>query len=469
WKHYWSNKPGGISLWMDSNRTLWLWADSELNYYRSDIKQWFEFHDRAFNNITAMGEKGSFLYLRESINSNDEETSKFYTINAHSGIVIDESDYPPDNMIWVEINPPKNLPHFNIENNDYWFDNEKGILEDRNHRSFKITNSYNDEHYKKRYYCIPGLGIGIGHINGLELEIIQPGLAGSDVKSIALDKGGFIWAGGNNGTNCGINIFDREGNEWNHYESDFTFGMGSHKIRDIKTTRDKIIFCTDEGLTTLDLLNGQWKTLYRIDGLYTDNLFACAIAGDQLFAGGGDGISRISLSSGSASKVKDKKLQDLHTTDMISDGDTVWVSSLNGVFKWSEEKWERIGSDQRVSGDEGAECLTLSDDYLLIGEHYGLSEYNRKTGEWNNYHSNRFLSGSRANCLATNDSLIWVGTDSGLIAFHRTKNSWVRYGKGFGFPSDKIQDIKLEADTLWVGTPEGLTRFVWNRPERDGF
>jgi len=113
--------------------------------------------------------------------------------------------------------------------------------------------------------------------------------------------------------------------------------------------------------------------------------------------------------------------------------------------------------------------LTIIDDKVWIATLSGIRAFDRKTGSalvQLGYHG--YLNCKNVLALAGNDKYLWIGTTKGLIRYDYTSSRRLTFGKKEGLPNAHINCLKLEADSLWIGTPAGLTRFIWNRPERDG-
>lgn len=464
-------RDGILQLWHDESSTYWVWSKKRgLKYYRWDLDRWYRFdfidpHTR----VMGLGETDQLLIVHAIQTEGNIDEDRFIQLDPYSFNVTETLDVPPANVRWNRPWKPHSFPFYWLDDSDLRFYSDDGSLKDRFNRQYNATFDVYDELYKRRYICYPGLGLGVVNERHQNMKIIQPGPAGKDVQCFALSGSGFAWVAGENPNNSGINLLDRKTGNWQHFNSDYVRGLESHRIYDILTYRTSNYFASDQGLAVFNADKARWKTYDRFSGLSGLELRALEIAGDELFIGGDYGLNRMKLPKGKISPAGDPRVNDLRTADIVSDGDTVWVAGLQGIFRYEPDKWQRIGTEGYAIGDEAGRCLAITNNFLWIGGERGIRELNRKTGEWRGWLSYVYLNSSSPKALAANDSLLWVGTNNGLFAMHLRKGSWLFYGMREGLPSPDIQCLQVEADTLWIGTPEGLTRFIWNRPDRDVF
>ncbi|MBT7618436.1 MAG: hypothetical protein HN590_14225 [Calditrichaeota bacterium] len=464
-------RNGDLLLWHDASSTLWLWSKKRgLKYFRWDLSQWYSF-DAINGNVGVknIGETEHYVVIKSSKSSDDPDGDANIFIDPHSFYLINELNVDDGFIRWAGSWEPHQFKHYWIDDSDLRYYSEDGRIRDKYNRSYEVSFDVYDEVYQRRYICYPGLGLGIANERHQSLNIIQPGPAGKDVRSIALMGSGFMWVCGKNGRNSGINLLDREKGEWQYFDSDYVTGIDSHHINDIVTHKTSSYFASEEGLVIFQAEKGRWKTVGSFSGLSGLDLRALGKSRSELFIGGDQGLNRMDLPSGKIVPAGDKRVNDLHTDDIVTDGDTVWVTGFQGAFRYQPDEWQRIGNEELVVGNEAGRCLAVTKDFFWIGGERGIRELNRKTGEWKGWLSSVYFNRSPSRSLAANDSLLWVGTRDGLHAMHLRKRRWLSYGIEEGLPSSNIQFLQVEADTLWIGTPEGLTRFIWNIPGRDIF
>ena len=462
---------GDVLLWHDESSTLWLWSErTGLKYYRWDISKWFSFPNISKNTrVNTLGETSHLVLIHIITSDKEPESDMFIHIDPQAFNIIERSDLPPDNVRWAGLWKQHPFKHYWIDDSDLRFYSEDGRIQDKYNRRFKVSFDLYDDMFERRYICYPGLGIGVANERHQSMEIIQPGPAGKDVRCLEIMKSGFTWICGINGRNAGINLFDRKKGEWQFFDSDYVNGIESHRVSDIAIHKTSIYFASDEGLVTFRADKGKWKTYDRFSGLSGLELRALGKTQNELFIGGDYGLNRMELPKGVILPAGDRRVNDLRTADIVTDGDTVWVAGLQGIFRYEPDEWQRIGDYESIVGDEAGRCLAVTDNFLWVGGERGIRELNRKTGEWRGWLSHVYLDSASPRALAAYDSMLWIGTNRGLHTMHLRKRSWLSYGKREGLPSDNIQCLEVEADTLWIGSPEGITRFLWNRPARDVF
>ncbi len=460
---------GRFILWNNNPQNLLLITLKGIFSYRFDLEYW-----SVVENFSAgakplqIGRTGDTLAIMTE--SRDPAfQNEYFLFDLSFFQIAARVNSPPEGIVWFKTERKEEYPFYRIQNNRMWFDNQTGIIEDYDNREYTPASYALDEHYNRRYICYPGLGIGVADDRHLSLTIYQPGPNGSEVRTIALSPGGFIWTGSENNQSVGINLFDRKTGTWNKFDSDWIFGMDGSRIRDILIHGGFGYFASLNGLLKFDILKNDWKTIDRFDGQDGEDLTALETAKGYLWIGGEYGLSRMNLENGKFFAVSEAVQKKMHNIkDLASDKDTLWIAGLPGCFKWTPDTFMSIGENEPATGYGGAISLAHNDSRLWVGGRRGASELNRETGEWKSYLSDVFLENALPYAMEANDSLLWIGTDRGLFTVRYEKNSWIHYSEDKGIPN-RIWDLKMEADTLWIGSPSGLTRFIWNRPERDNF
>ncbi len=470
---------GRIILWHDRSNTLWLAAKDGLYYYRQDVERWYQLDDRTREElkgarIDALGESGDSVLVELKLRELQGDSTQILAVDPFIFRVLGTipPDKVPEQVRWVRFSRhplKRELPRYRLTDPSLHFDRMQGVITDLELDKFWPVAESLDDEADLHYILYPGLGIGVADAIHMRLEILQPGPAGRDVKAIGPGPGGRLWVGGEDDPDKGgFNLFDRAGGRWERFDADVIVGIDSHRARDVLTIGGLVFFATDAGLVYFKPKDAGWFTLDRFDGLAGPNIRALTAAEDILFLGGDMGVNLRELQAGSIWSAGDRRVDELRTSDCVSDGDTVWIAGLQGVFRWTPEGgWEPFAG-KGISG-EPARSLAITRTRLWIGGRHGIREFDRRSGEWAEHPGRVFLRGGMPLSLASNDSLLWVGSDRGLFCFNRLRGSWLEYGTGQGLPHPRIQRLILEADTLWIGSPAGLTRFIWNRPERDVF
>jgi len=453
---------GRLLLWHPNSMTLWLAAGGSLYYYRWDIERWGVVEGFSAAGVHSLGDAGFYI----AAEAKDRQT----LIDPYLFRALGAPDEKYDTIRWQGQRgwKPHSYPYYQTTDIYLRFNPDDGKISDWEFNDYKPVYDILDENYDRRYICYPGLGVGIANERNLSLEIVQPGPAGSDVKSIVLGSDGLIWVGGDNAKdNDGLSQFARKTGRWKRFGWRLTPGLKSQRVWDATLSADNLYLATDFGLSICRLSDFTIRTLDRFDGLHGAALRALAIADGYLFIGGDYGVNRLSLPAGPVFKSGSKKLDDMKAAQMTSDGDTVWVAGVQGLYRGEPDgRWTFVGGED-VIGDEPARAVFITPRKLFVGGSRGVRVLDRRTGQWSAIPTQAYLGGGGTICFAANDSLLWAGSTGGLYRYNFKHGDWRSYSTNQGLPAVRIQRLMLEADTLWIGTPKGLTRFLWNRPGRD--
>jgi len=460
---------GQVILWHENSSTLWLATMHGLLYYRSDYQTWYRLENYRLNGkrITSLGETDRLVLVEI-----DDAHGGIYQVDPFSSMIDVMKNDPPGKVRWTGRRgwTVHEYPHYYPTDFDIFFDREDGRITDWEHHSFKPVYEAYNEYDQKRYLCYPGLGLVVADEHRRSLEVVQLGPAGSDVKCIAIDDDGTIWTGGDNRyVRSGFTHFDRERGHWKRFDSRLIPGLDSHHAWDVITHNKYVYFATDHGLVYCKPDRRDWHTIDRFDGLVGLFTRALSIGAGYLYVGGDDGLNRITLPSGPVWGTESVNANELITSDLTAEGDTVWAAGLQGVFRIKPKiKPERV-IDGQIIGRESVRSIAIAESTVWVGTTRNITAFDKENLTQTDYLESVYLKGGKPLTMACNDSLLWVGTDRGLFRFNRLRGKWSEFNTQHGLPHTRIQRLVLEADTLWIGTVRGLTRFIWNRPERDGY
>ncbi len=460
---------GRVILWHEDSGTLWLATTSELLYWRSDFRTWYRLDDHRVQNqrIKSLGDAGEFILVEIS-----GTEDRILAIDPHSLRMETMAGDLPASIRWTGRRgwTPHEFPSYFTTDFSIFFNSEDGSIKDWQQDVFMPVFERFNDYDRKSYICYPGLGLAIADSRRMNLELFQLGLAGNDVKAIALDDNGVIWAGGNNGTaKSGFSRFDRRTGRWTRYDEALTFGLNSHHAWDALIYNNQVYFATDQGLVCFEKDNDDWKTYDRFDGLAGLDLRALARLRSVLFVGGNQGLNRFKLPSGPIWKAGFEAADELITSDLATEEGNIWAAGLQGVIRFSRDAVSEIETKGEIFSPEPSRSIEITGGRIWIGTTYGIKVFDKSSETWTDILGKVHLDGGKPLDMVGNDSLLWIGTDKGLKRFNFLRGNWVEYGVREGLPHPRVQRLVLESDTLWIGTPRGLTRFLWNRPERDVF
>ena len=454
---------GEVVIWHWMSSSLWIARKNQLIYLRLITQKWEALQYTFEGNITSLGESDRHIWVEVG-----DQLHKVSTLHFRYDGTADRGD---SKVRWRGKRdlPPEELTFWLSSPLDVTLDKLTLDIIDARHNRFSPAFFIDDYNQARIYIGYPGYGIGILRKDRRAMDLVQVGLAGKDVRAIAVNSLGDLWVGGNNkGNTDGVNSLSRAvTGMWEHYGYPQVDGMVSHSAFDVVADGSETYFATDKGLVYRTVYKGNWRSFKEIDGMTNLPLRAIERIGKTLFTGGDRGLLLFPDPLGYIVSPDEPTASDLVTSDMATDGDTIWVTGFQGVWKCSPSiGWEVVRGDDQLS-QMPPRCVTIDPNNLWIGVQGGVRRLNRQTGEWSSYLSAGILNNNNPISLAGNDSLLWIGTELGLYGANIRTGSTHVWNRDKGIPDLRIQRLLLEADTLWIGTPSGLTRFLWNRPERD--
>jgi signal transduction histidine kinase/ligand-binding sensor domain-containing protein/CheY-like chemotaxis protein len=171
-----------------------------------------------------------------------------------------------------------------------------------------------------------------------------------------------------------------------------------------------------------------------------------------------------------------KKAYDIRSIYEESDGNFWIISHSVGLIHLNT----KTGKARLYSHDPLNLDKSLADDfayqivkqkktnYLWIATPSGISRFNTKTEEFQNYflkeNDKTSLSNNHINSIyIDSEDNIWVGTFFGLNLYNKNTDSFYHYYVNDGLPSNQIKSIIEERPgKLWLGTGFGLTCMQFN-------
>ena len=164
-----------------------------------------------------------------------------------------------------------------------------------------------------------------------------------------------------------------------------------------------------------------------------------------------------------------KELRGLYVTDLLRRGNTVWISTNQGVFAYDQYsrtiKGYRHTADAESLAHEFATSLAVTPEgTLLIGTLRGVDILNETSGtfeHWNAATAQKPLPSDFVNCLLTHNGQVWIGTETaGIVKLTPQPLLLRNYAhepqRQQSLSRNPVNAMYAEPNgTLWVGTVEG--------------
>jgi ligand-binding sensor domain-containing protein/signal transduction histidine kinase len=257
------------------------------------------------------------------------------------------------------------------------------------------------------------------------------------IGSIFQDADGKLWIGN---WNKGLNIYDRESNEVQHYSSSSVGKMhlpGNNVHVIFRDSRSMIWVGTRNGVCVYNRETGAFipfQDYFGVEdsGYFTGNRVYCIIedSAGKIWIGTGNGIFVLETKTKHtrvirAGNATQPALSNNLVYSLLEDRNRhIWIATSNGLNRYDpgEDKIVHYFRDPRSAN-------TLCDNYTI----------------------------SLCEDFAGN---IWIGTNTGINRFNKTDSVFTSYTMKDGLPSNIVYDI-LEDDhhDLWFTTGNGLARY----------
>ncbi|OGC78154.1 MAG: hypothetical protein A2145_06455 [candidate division Zixibacteria bacterium RBG_16_40_9] len=360
------------------------------------------------------------------------------------------------------------LPHFFTEFG-YNFFKDAGYIEDQLLRKYPIRVYLKDD-WDNVWMGTGGLGVAVGNLRSLQLQIIRFGLAENNVKTIFYDKeGNQLWLGGL-GTfspSRGITKYNLKNKTWEYYEAFYTQNLQTNEVNLIQGDNQFIWFGTPEGLIKYDKKKQTWQNYNSFAGLLDDNILALKPDGRFLWIGTRFGVNLYDSKKDSLIALNEGLPQRPYIYTIETDSNWVWVGTRTGVYRLTkgEAIWHKFTTpDGLIAGR--INCITRFENEIWFGSDLGVLAYNLKTDTRTLYQSHTKIPGDEPRQIVLNKKVVWVASPDGALKLDRSTDNWRVFTTADGLLDDNVQALFLDGDYIWFGTPKGLTKFYWNSSRR---
>ena len=262
----------------------------------------------------------------------------------------------------------------------------------------------------------------------------------NDVRAVAVDDSGRVWAG----TRDGVYRLDRNTKQWIGLMENEDAGP----VYDIVADRAGAIWI------------GAWNGLYRStpDSLIKLKRIDCPIAalcvvGDTIIGLGGGGIWRIVNESCTYEKMPYSK----HFRAALADkNDGLWIATGMGLYHHTDTGYRLYQRQSELLGPDLHDVAYAQDGSLWIGGLGGITVY-KDANRIGHFTPEEGLPGISVRCVAQGpNGLMWVGTNHGVTRYNG--GSWsLRHSRRW-LLSDDVRDVAFDAQgTAWIATSAGIS------------
>lgn len=255
---------------------------------------------------------------------------------------------------------------------------------------------------------------------------------------------------------------------------DERIGFPDASIRSFLEDREGNLYYGTDGDGLYQLPRQPFRT-YHVPGLddYAPVATLVDHAGRRFVATLGQGLWMVDGDQGVA--IDDSKgLTSSDVTSLLQiDADLLWAGTGNGLFEVDLSSGAPVARQLWAVGNKAIIDLYADENKRYIASESGLWEFDGK--RWNHYEAPQLPSNSLYDLHPDGSGKLWIGTqDSGAFLWDPTAHTVVQQlSASNGLPSNTIQSIFVTSDkTLWIGTDQGLvekrgdTSRVWTT--RDG-
>ena len=161
-------------------------------------------------------------------------------------------------------------------------------------------------------------------------------------------------------------------------------------------------------------------------------------------------------------------------------GDYLWLATPEGVsrYHFGDKKWTLFTTKDGLISNE-VNCIAVEwkegilrktpTERVWFGTNSGLSVFDMKKNEWENYTVKDGLIENKIKCISARRDWIWVGTEKGASAFQRNKKRWRSYATFAGIQSPSVTAIYHDSAYAWIGTNSGLARYNYKHKQWEYF
>ena len=286
------------------------------------------------------------------------------------------------------------------------------------------------------------------------------------VHALTVD-GNEVWVG----TNGGLLRYDKTMDMWRHYTIED--GLPNNEVWTLVLDPPYLWTAHIGGVVSrYSLETDTWKTYEIVPSVEWSNIGTIAVDPRYVWVTTiWEGIKRYDKLTDQWSSITEVHgLGNNETNDLLIDGDYVWVTGWGDASRYNRQtgKWE-IFSSQRVLSDVNFGLDRGLDGVWLTYSGWGgegaiASKYHNTTDSWTTLRLPQMegVEFDRARQVVETVDAVWFAADEqGLARYNKAAKDWTFFSDENGLASNDLIEYSLVVDDnyAWVGTAGGLSRY----------
>ena len=276
-----------------------------------------------------------------------------------------------------------------------------------------------------------------------------------------------VWVG----TNGGLLRYDKATDTWRHYTVED--GLPNNEVWTIVLDAPYLWTAHIGGVVSrYSLESDTWKTYEIVPSVEWSNIGTIAVDLQYVWVTTvWEGIKRYDKSTDTWTAITEAHgLGNNETNDLLIDGDYIWVTGWGDASRYNRRtgKWE-IFSSQRVLADVNFGLDRGLDGVWLTysgwsGDGAIASKYHNKTDSWTTLKLPQMegVDFDRTMQVVETADAVWFAADEqGLARYNKAAKDWTFFSEENGLASNDLIEYSLVVNDnyAWVGTAGGLSRY----------
>ncbi|MBU0700389.1 hypothetical protein KKE26_03720 [bacterium] len=152
------------------------------------------------------------------------------------------------------------------------------------------------------------------------------------------------------------------------------------------------------------------------------------------------------------------------TGKMAVDGDYIWVIDerckllKHNITDGTQQEWTfKNQGEYNISLDS----ISVDKDYVWVGTHDGIRQYDKKTGNWQEIAIPENLGQAikyQDLFIAADENSLWLTTRIGPIRYDKS-TKWETFSMADGLLSNNVNSVAKDAEFIWIATDKGVNKY----------